>query len=261
MKSDSHKKSITKSVIWRILGVIILATVVYLYTRQWITTGLITITHHTTFLLVFYLHERAWLKVKTKFRSIFKALTYEIILGMGLGGLIVLIITGQWSSVTQITITYTIIKLIMYYFYEKIWSQKKIIYAYVVADILHIGHLKHLENAKEQGDYLIVGILTDEATLEKKPKPIIPFLERYRTILALECVDAVITQRSYSPLHNVEKLKPDILMESTNHKEQPANDFVKSYGGEVIVTSYYEPQSSTKIKEKIIQKGRQWINN
>jgi len=126
MTKDSHKKSILKSIIWRILGVIVLATVVYLYTRQWITTGLITVIHHATFLLVFYLHERLWFKIK-KFsgalRRIIKAFTYEIILGMGLGGLIVLLVTGQWSRVTQITITYTAIKLIMYYFYEKIWTK------------------------------------------------------------------------------------------------------------------------------------------
>ena len=119
-----HRLSILKSVIWRILGVLVLATVVYCFTRQWITTGLITVIHHATFLLVFYLHERLWFKIKKptgKTRNVIKAITYEIILGMGLGGLIVLLVTGQWSRVTQITLTYTAIKLIMYFIYDRIW--------------------------------------------------------------------------------------------------------------------------------------------
>ena len=119
-----HRLSILKSVIWRILGIAVLATVVYAFTREWITTGLITVIHHGTFLLVFYLHERIWFKIKKpigRLRNIIKAFTYEIILGMSLGGLIVLIVTGQWLKVTQIMLTYTAIKLIMFYFYDRIW--------------------------------------------------------------------------------------------------------------------------------------------
>jgi len=125
---DNHKRSIAKSVIWRILGVIVLATVTWIFTHSWITVGLVTIIHHATFLLVFYLHERFWLKIKTsnqKLRRVMKALVYEIILGMGIGGFIVLMVTGQWSKVTIITPTYTAIKLIMYYFYDKMWHSNK----------------------------------------------------------------------------------------------------------------------------------------
>jgi uncharacterized membrane protein len=122
----SHKLSILKSIIWRIMGVIVLASVTYFFTRRLITTTYITIVHHTTFLLIFYLHERLWIKLYPKnapWRKIVKAFTYEIILGMGIGGLIVYAFTGQFSKVTEITGTYTIIKLILYYFNEKIWNR------------------------------------------------------------------------------------------------------------------------------------------
>ena len=124
MSEVKHRRSALKSFIWRIMGVVVLASVVYFFTREWITTSIITVIHHAIFLLVFYLHERFWLLIKKdlgKWRQVIKSFTYEIILGMGLGGLIVLIITGQWSSVTQITLTYTAIKLIMYYIYDRIW--------------------------------------------------------------------------------------------------------------------------------------------
>lgn len=128
--------------------------------------------------------------------------------------------------------------------------RKKIVYAYVVSDILHIGHLKHLERAKKYG-YLIVGVLTDKATMEKKPRPIIPYYERKKIIQSLKFVDHVVAQSTYSPLPNVKRIKPDILMESTSHPEQPANEYVKQYGGRVIVSPYYLKQSSTAIKKKI----------
>lgn len=122
----SHKLSMLKSFIWRVMGVIVLASVTYFFTRHWITTTYITVMHHTTFLVVFYLHERAWLKLPFKDspkRRVGKAFIYEIILGMGIGGLIVLLFTGEWSKVTQITGTYTVIKLLMYYVNEKVWTK------------------------------------------------------------------------------------------------------------------------------------------
>ena len=126
-KIDNKRLSALKSIIWRIMGVAVLAAVTYFFTRNWIITSYITVIHHATFLLVFYLHERAWFKIKKiseRKRAIIKTLTYEIILGMGIGGFIVLLFTGQWSSVGQITVTYTIIKLIMYYLYELTWRKK-----------------------------------------------------------------------------------------------------------------------------------------
>lgn len=254
MRYDSHKKSILKSVIWRILGVFILAAVVYFFTKSWIITGLIAIIHHATFLIVFYLHERFWLGSKIKFQAIIKAFTYEIILGMGLGGLIVLLVTGRWSAVTQITITYTIIKIITYIIYEKIWT-KKVVYVYMTGDIIHSGHIEHLKNAKKYG-YVVVGVLTKDAVMEKKSEPILSLKERITIISALKNVDEVIIQFSYSPLQAVGVIRPDVLMETTDHKEQPANHYVRSYGGKVVITkvpnSLERKQSSTKIKKKII---------
>lgn len=128
MKIATHKASMLKSLIWRVIGVITLAVVTYFYTRNWITTTAVTLVHHAFFLVVFYLYERVWIKIKKptgKLRSVVKSLIYEIILGMGFGGLIVFAFTGSFPSVTKITGTYTAIKLVMYYFYDKIWPELK----------------------------------------------------------------------------------------------------------------------------------------
>lgn len=140
----------------------------------------------------------------------------------------------------------------------------KIVYAYVVADLLHMGHVLALENAKNFGDKLIVGVLTDQATMEKKPKPIVSFSERMRLVQALKCVDIVVPQETYSPIPNIKKIKPDIVMESESHSEKDLEEIknlVESFGGRVIVMPYYPEQSSSKIKENILDDWKNEKNN
>ena len=125
-----------------------------------------------------------------------------------------------------------------------------IVYTYVVADILHRGHLQYLKNAKALGDKLVVGVLTDKAVMEKKPKPVISFVERFDIVDSLDCVDLVIAQATYSPKHNINIIKPDILIESDSHDKPLNNPF-----GRTLILPYFPTQSSTKIKEKIHDKS------
>jgi len=120
-------------------------------------------------------------------------------------------------------------------------------YAYVVGDILHEGHLLHLQNCKALCDKLIVGVLTGDAVMERKPKPAMSFEQRIRIVASLECVDAAVTQDKYSPLVNILELRPDILFESTSHEKE---DF-PGFRGRVICMPYYPSESSTRIKERI----------
>jgi len=135
----------------------------------------------------------------------------------------------------------------------------KIVYSYYVLDIVHRGHLVMIKNAKaiagEDGK-LIVGILTDEAVMEKKPKPIVSFEERIELARAIKYIDVVVGQETYSPLPNVMRIKPDILMESSSHSEEDiekAREYMKSINGKVIVIPYFPTQSSSGIKNKIKQ--------
>jgi len=121
---ETKKRSLTKSLLWRVIGVFVYAFIFYMFTQHWGITLTGTLIHHSTFLLVFFLHERLWIKLKRNNHWL-KPFTYEIVLGMGLGGLIVFLLTGSWKSVSQITLTYTFIKLILYYIYDKLWSKIK----------------------------------------------------------------------------------------------------------------------------------------
>lgn len=137
----------------------------------------------------------------------------------------------------------------------------KLVYSYYVLDIVHKGHLLMMKNAKSiagKDGKLIVGILTDEAVMELKNKPILSFDERVELAYAIEYVDVVVAQETYSPLPNVKRIKPDILMESTSHTEEAieeAEAVMKEIGGKVIVLPYFPTQSSTSIKNKIFEQN------
>ena len=127
-----------------------------------------------------------------------------------------------------------------------------IVYSYYCLDILHIGHIIDLKKSKEvagENGTLIIGILTDEAIMEKKPKPIFSFNERFEIASSIKYVDEVVPQKTYSPLDNLILFKPNILMESTSHSQESiekSTDYMKSVGGHVVMNPYYKEQSSTK---------------
>jgi len=130
-----------------------------------------------------------------------------------------------------------------------------IVYSYYVLDIVHKGHLEMLKNAKAvagSDGRLIVGILTDEAAMEKKPKPIMSFEERVESARSIKYIDLVVAQDSYSPLANILIIKPDILMESNSHTNSVViNQAMKDLGGRVICVPYFPEHSSTQIKKDI----------
>jgi len=116
-----------------------------------------------------------------------------------------------------------------------------------------------MKNAKAlagPGGKLIVGILTDEAVMEKKERPVLSFDERIELASSIRYVDLAVPQETYSPLPNVKDIRPDILCESTSHSPEAieeAREVMKNINGKVVVLPYFPTQSSTGIKNKIIE--------
>ena len=135
--------------------------------------------------------------------------------------------------------------------------KKRIVYSYYVLDIVHRGHLLQMQNAKAtagKDGISVVGILTDKAVMEKRKKPILGFDERMLLAQSIKFNDFVVAQDTYSPLPNVMNIHPDILMESSSHKEEnikEAKKIMEKMGGKVITTPYYPMICSTEIKRKI----------
>jgi len=127
--TETKMRSGSKSIVWRLFGVLILAVITYVYTKKWITTGLITAIHHGIFLMVYYFHERLWLRVKRvqnlTYRSLLKMLTYETLCGNIILGTIAYLVTGSWKQMTAITLTYIGIKHVVYIFNEFVWDKIK----------------------------------------------------------------------------------------------------------------------------------------
>lgn len=123
--SETLKRSSLKSLIWRLVGVVLLACVTFFYTGSWIKTSWITFLHHGIFFFVFIAHERFWLHVDFTGlkRKLLKMMTYETLLGNFILAIISLLITGNVQQMSQITITYILIKHFVYVWNEIIWDK------------------------------------------------------------------------------------------------------------------------------------------
>ena len=135
-----------------------------------------------------------------------------------------------------------------------------LVYSYFVLDIVHRGHLMMLKNSKAiagPDGRLIVGIVSDQAVLEKKGKaPTLSFSERLELANSIKYVDLVVAQKDYTPYENIKHIAPNILMESESHSEaqiDKGRQIMSDLGGKVIVMPYFDDQSSTLIKSKISQ--------
>lgn len=133
-------------------------------------------------------------------------------------------------------------------------------YAFVVGDLLHIGHLKFLEKCKEHCDYLIVGVYTDELAASYKRKPIIPFEERFEMVKALKPVGMVVKVKNKDCTPMLRKLtkegwKISCLFHGDDWKKVEGKDFIESIAGKLIQPPYYPHQSTTKIIEEVKKRG------
>lgn len=125
-----------------------------------------------------------------------------------------------------------------------------------VFDMFHIGHLNILKRAKEQCDYLIVGVSVDELVKKYKNKmPIISFEERKEIVKAIRFVDEVVPQVSMNKMEAWEKLHFNVLFHGSDWKDsdmykQLISDF-ESVGVDVIFFEHTEGVSSTQLAQKI----------
>lgn len=134
-------------------------------------------------------------------------------------------------------------------------DEKKIIgYTTGVFDLFHIGHLNILRRAKEQCDYLIVGVSTDELVGSYKNKtPVIPFEERKEIVSAIKYVDEVVPQVDRDKFGAYERIKFDLMFVGDDWKNSPLFKELKEkldpHGVEIVFFPYTKHTSSTLLKE------------
>lgn len=134
----------------------------------------------------------------------------------------------------------------------------KVVFTNGCFDILHVGHVRYLKEARTLGDCLIVGLNSDSSTrgLKGDKRPIVPQRERAEMLAALESVDYVTIFDEPDPLNVIKALKPDILVKGGDWGDDEiiGSDFVKAGGGEVKRISYIEGASTTNIVETIVER-------
>ena len=125
-------------------------------------------------------------------------------------------------------------------------------------DILHAGHVTYLEQASELGDRLLVAVNIDETVrrLKGADRPVNKVENRMRMLAALRCVDWVVAFSEDEPTRLICDLAPDILVKGGDNDADkiPGGDCVREAGGKVMVLTYVDGISTTKIIESIKEK-------
>jgi len=136
-------------------------------------------------------------------------------------------------------------------------------YSFFAGDLFHVGHLYQLEENKEECDFLIAGLLTDEAIASYKRHPIIPLEDRVRIFRALKAVDLVVIQKKRNPTPTLQALydlgiKIDVLMHAddwskeTDPDMREATEWIELHGGTLVQPPYWhEGPTTTKIINQI----------
>lgn len=133
---------------------------------------------------------------------------------------------------------------------------KKIVFTNGCFDIVHIGHLRYLEEARALGDLLVVGLNTDDSVrqLEGPERPFVPELERAEMLSGFECVDYIALFNEPTAGKLIQELRPDIYVKGgdyTSLDQIPEARIVAEYGGEVIVLPEVRGKSTTKLASQV----------
>lgn len=136
-------------------------------------------------------------------------------------------------------------------------QNKKIVTTNGVFDILHLGHVKYLENAKKLGDVLIVGVNTDYSVKQNKgdKRPINEQESRIAVLAALESVDYAFLFNEKEPRNWLEKIKPNVHVKAGDYKPGQIIEkcVVEQNKGKVVIVKMIKGYSTTKIIDKIIK--------
>lgn len=132
---------------------------------------------------------------------------------------------------------------------------KKIVFTNGCFDVLHLGHIRYLKEAKKHGDILVIGLNSDTSVkkLKGKNRPYTPELERAEILAALECVDYITVFSENTPVELISLLKPDVHVKGGDYqkKDLPEAKVVKKYGGKVVIVREIKGKSTTKLIEKV----------
>ena len=132
---------------------------------------------------------------------------------------------------------------------------RKLVFTNGVFDLLHVGHVRYLQEARQLGDALVVAINSDSSVRELKgdSRPLMNQDERAEVVAALAAVDYVTIFDEISPRSLIAKLLPDILVKGGDYPldQIHGREEVESAGGRVVSLPFVEGASTSTIIERI----------
>lgn len=132
---------------------------------------------------------------------------------------------------------------------------RKVAMANGVFDLIHVGHVRYLQAAREMADALVVAVNSDASTRAYKgpDRPMVPEEERAEMVAALACVDRVMVFDEPDVRATLRALRPDIHVKGTDYTPDtiPEKEEVMAYGGRVAVAGDPKNHSSTAVIEKL----------
>ncbi len=141
-------------------------------------------------------------------------------------------------------------------FCDQIRKTKKIVFTNGCFDLLHVGHVRYLQQARALGDFLFVGINSDQSVrgLKGADRPVQNELDRAEILLALECIDAICIFSEPTPLKLIEDVQPKFLVKGGDWatKDIIGSDFVLAHGGQVKSLPFVAGRSTSTIIKKIL---------
>ena len=128
-------------------------------------------------------------------------------------------------------------------------------------DVLHLGHLRYLQAARQLGDLLVVAVNSDSSVrqLKGENRPLVPEGERAEMLAGLECVDYVVIFPELTPIDLLSELKPNIHVKGGDYKLEQLveRDVVEANGGKVVVGLNVPGKSTTNLIQVICERYKE----
>ena len=136
-------------------------------------------------------------------------------------------------------------------------KNKKVVFTNGCFDLLHVGHVRYLQEARALGDLLIVGLNSDSSVSKLKgpDRPVQNQDDRKEILSALSCVDYVVIFYEETPIKLIENVKPDILVKGGDWAVDKivGSQFVLGNGGQVKSLPFHQGRSTSSIIQKVLK--------
>jgi len=134
---------------------------------------------------------------------------------------------------------------------------KQVVFTNGCFDLLHVGHVKYLQKARQLGDMLVLGLNSDASVrgLKGPSRPLISEDERAHILAALDCIDYVAIFDEPTPIELIRALRPDVLVKGGDYNLDGVvgRDLVEGWGGRVELVQFVDGKSTSRIVDRILE--------